>query len=180
MSLDRILAYINEFCILMSVVWIAMGWYRIRHHRVHAHRRAMLTGSAFAVAFFLSYVLKTLLVGDSTFGGPKSLNGAYMTFLQIHVTLATVAAVLGVITLRYAFRRNFRSHRRVAPWTAVMWFVTAGMGLAVFLLLYVLYAPGTPENVVRTITGVGSVATKVSPLHHHLPTWDGTVRSWMG
>lgn len=178
MSLDRTLAYINEFCMLMSVVWILIGWYRVRHHQLHAHRRAMLTGSAFATAFFVTYVLKTLLVGDSTFGGPKSLNTAYMVFLQIHVTLATIAAILGVITLRYAFRRNFRSHRRVAPWTAGMWCVAAGTGLVVFLLLYVVYRPGTPENVVRTITGAGSTSARVS--RHNLPTWDGTVRSWLG
>lgn len=158
MSLDRILAYINEFCMLASVAWIAVGWWRIKHHRVRAHRAAMLTGSAFAAAFFVTYVLKTLLVGDSTFGGPRSLNAAYLAFLQIHVTLATVAAVLGVITLRYAFRANFRRHRRWAPWTAGMWFVAAGTGLVVFLLLYVVYRPGTPTNVVRTITGLGSVS----------------------
>ncbi len=162
MSLDRILAYINEFCMLASVGWIAVGWHRIRQRRIEAHRRAMLTGASFAAAFFVTYVLKTLLVGDSTFGGPKALSGAYLGFLQVHVMLATTAAVLGVITLRYALRQNFTRHRRVAPWTAVMWFVAAGTGLVVFLLLYVVYRPGTPMNVVRTITGEGPVAVKTA------------------
>ena len=148
-----VLGYLNEAFMLSSAASLLVGWYRIRHHQVHAHRKAMLTTSALATGFFLSYVAKSLIYGDTSFGGPAALRTPYLAFLQVHVGLATIAAVLGILTLRWALRSQFRPHRRLAPWTAGMWLVAAGTGLVVFLLLYVVYPSGANENVVRTIIG---------------------------
>ncbi len=145
------LADFNEFCLLASAAAVARGWWLIRRRRVEAHRRAMLLASVLASCFFLSYAAKTVLIGDTTFGGPGHLLTAYLVFLQIHVTLATVAAILGVLTLRRALRGQFARHRAIAPWTAAMWFVATGTGLVVFLLLYVFFAPGPTTNVLRAI-----------------------------
>ena len=147
------LADFNEFCLLTSAGAVIRGWWLIRRHQVDAHRRTMLVATTLALAFFLSYVVKTLLLGDTTFGGPSRWLAPYLTFLQIHVILATGAAILGVITLRRALRADYKRHRKIAPWTAVMWFVATGTGLVVFLLLYVLFAPGPTTNVLRAVTG---------------------------
>ena len=147
------LADFNEFCLLSSAAGVIRGWWLIRRRRIDAHRRTMLTAAGLAVAFFLSYVAKSLLIGDTNFGGPRGLLPAYLTFLQIHVILATAAAVLGVLTIRRALRRDFARHRRIAPWTATMWFVATGTGLVVFLLLYVFFRPGATTNVLRAVTG---------------------------
>ena len=155
MSGSQFLGYLNEAFMLSSAASLLVGWYRIRHKQVHRHRRAMLTTSALAIGFFLSYVVKSMVYGDTTFGGPASLSTAYQVFLLVHVGLATLAAILGIITLRYALRSRFGRHRRVAPWTAGMWLVAAGTGLAVFLLLYVVFPSGADQNVVRTIVGAG-------------------------
>lgn len=153
MTGSLVLGYLNEAFMLSSAGFLLVGWYRVRHHQIHEHRRAMLTTAALAVGFFLSYAAKSLIYGDTTFGGPKAVSAAYQVFLQVHVALATLAAVLGIVTLRYALRRRFGRHRRVAPWTAGMWLVAAGTGLVVFVLLYVVFPPGVDQNVVRTIVG---------------------------
>jgi putative membrane protein len=150
-----ILGYINEAFMLSSAASLLVGWYRIRHKEVARHRRAMLTTATLATGFFVSYVVKSLVYGDTTFGGPRDLSTAYQVFLQVHVLLATLAAILGILTLRYALRSRFDRHRRVAPWTASMWLVAAGTGLVVFILLYVAFPPGADQNVVRTIVGAG-------------------------
>jgi putative membrane protein len=147
-------AVLNEAFMIVSAVAVATGWYWIRRRQVARHRRWMLTGAACAVAFFLTYVGKTLFVGDTAFGGPARLAGVYQAFLQTHTILATVAAVLGIVTLRRAFRREFRRHRRIAPWTATTWLVTAATGLGVFLLLYVVFPPGpTSTNLLKVLFG---------------------------
>lgn len=155
MSGSVLLGYVNEAFMLSSAASLLIGWQRIRHGQVARHRRAMLTTATLAVAFFVSYAVKSLVYGDTTFGGPAGIATAYQVFLQVHVTLATLAAILGILTLRYALRSRFDRHRRIAPWTASMWLVAAGTGLVVFLLLYVVFPPGADQNVVRTIVGAG-------------------------
>ncbi|MBX6395384.1 MAG: DUF420 domain-containing protein [Alicyclobacillaceae bacterium] len=150
---ERVVPYINEACILLSAASAAVGWYLIRRKRVEAHRRAMTLSVVLAAAFFLSYAFKTVLIGDTTFGGPVQWRFAYQVFLQIHSVLATVAAVLGFIALRFAFQGRFGSHKKIGPWAATVWFVTAATGLMVFLLLYVIYEPGPTMNMFRTWFG---------------------------
>ncbi len=147
------LAYLNEAFMLLSALSVALGWRAIRQGRRDVHRRYMLTGSTLAVLFFVSYVLKSFLVGDTNFGGPQSWAVPYLVFLQIHTVLATVAAVLGIVTLRLALLGRFGRHRRIAPWTATSWFVAAAMGLGVFLMLYIVFPPGATTNMLRAILG---------------------------
>lgn len=147
------LSYFNEACIISSAIVFAVGWYYIRKHRVKVHRRLMLTGSLLASLFFVTYVGKTVFIGDTMFGGPKRLSPFYYVFLQSHSILATVAAVLGVITLVFAFKARFGKHRRIGPWTVVIWFITAATGLTVFIMLYILYTPGQTAGLLHAWLG---------------------------
>lgn len=140
--MQAVWGFINEAFMIISAVCVAIGWYFIRQKRVRTHRAFMLAGTVFGAAFFVSYLLATFFVGDTFFGGPAKYGVAYQIFLQVHVLLATLAAVLGVITLRRAFKGRFRKHRQVAPWTASMWFISAITGLGVYLMLFVIFPPG--------------------------------------
>lgn len=147
------LAYLNEALMISSAVCLAFGWRAIRQHQIARHRRLMVWASWLGGLFFITYVVKTLLIGDTTFGGPNAWSLPYQVFLQTHATLATVAGVLGIITLRLALTARFGRHRRVAPWTATLWLIAAGSGLMVFLLLYIVFPPGTTANVLQALTG---------------------------
>ncbi len=147
------LSYFNEACIISSAIVFSFGWYQIRRKRIETHRRLMLTGSVLAALFFITYVLKTIVIGDTEFGGPKSVSPFYYTFLQSHSVLATIAAIFGIVTLTYAFKGRFSRHRRVGPWTVTIWFVTAATGLTVFILLYIAYPPGPTTNLFRAFIG---------------------------
>lgn len=143
---------LNEVFMIISAILIATGWVYIRRGKRETHRKFMLAGATFATAFFISYVLRSLLVGDTTFGGPHKYSLAYTIFLQAHATLATVAAIIGIITIRRALLERFTLHRRIAPWTASVWLIAAASGLVVFLLLYVVYRPGITTNLFRAVT----------------------------
>jgi putative membrane protein len=147
------LPLLNECFMIASAVLVAIGWRAIRRARRDTHRRLMLTASAFGLAFFISYALRTVLVGDTSFGGPAAWRIPYLVFLQIHTVLATVAGILGIVTLRRALRGRFDLHRRIAPWTAVLWLVAAGTGLMVYLMLYVVFPPGVTTNLWRAVGG---------------------------
>ncbi|QQE81214.1 DUF420 domain-containing protein [Alicyclobacillus sp. SO9] len=142
-----------EGFIISSAIVFGFGWWQIRRRNVHVHRLLMLTGSILAALFFITYVFKTFAIGDTMFGGPKNLAAPYQLFLQTHSILATVAGIIGVVTLVYAFKARFRKHRRVGPWTVSLWFITAATGLTVFLMLYVIYPPGPTANIWKAWIG---------------------------
>jgi putative membrane protein len=147
------LPYVNQAFIVVSAIVMAFGWAAIRRGKKETHKRLMLTSVVLAACFFISYVLKTAVVGDTTFGGPKGIRPFYYTFLQIHSILATVAAIMGVITLVYAYRELFGKHRKIGPWTAIIWFITAITGVTVFLLLYIIFPTGEPANILHAWLG---------------------------
>lgn len=151
--MDLAISYLNEAFIISSAIVMAFGWRKIRQGKKEVHRRLMITASILASLFFISYVLKTVIVGDTSFGGPKTIQPAYQLFLQAHSILATVAAVMGIFTLRYAIKAIFGKHKKIARWTAITWFVTAATGLTVFLLLYIVFPPGPTTNVFRAWLG---------------------------
>lgn len=144
--------YVNEALMLASAAAAIAGWRAIRCRRVERHRRLMLAAAAFGGAFFVSYVLRSLIEGDTTFGGPPQWRPFYLAFLQFHVGLAVAGGVLGVVALRRGLAGRFPQHRRVAPWAAALWLLAAATGLAVFLMLYVVFPPGPTRSLWEALT----------------------------
>ncbi|MFB4475529.1 DUF420 domain-containing protein, partial [Oceanobacillus caeni] len=59
----------------------------------------------------------------------------------------------GIITLTLAFKRNITKHRKIGPYTAIIWFATAITGVMVYLFLYVFWGVGETTNLFRAIWG---------------------------
>lgn len=133
---------LSEALMLASAAVAAAGWYAIRRGRTEVHRRLMVAASGLGAVFLVTYLARSLVVGDTTFGGPARLRAPYLAFLAAHILLATIGGVLGVVALGRALKGRFQAHRRVAPAAATLWFVAAGTGLVVYLLLYVIFPPG--------------------------------------
>lgn len=144
-------ALVNELFMIASSLCAAIGIGYIRKRATVLHRMWMLTAASLGVCFFVSYVLGSLIVGDTAFGGPRSLDVPYQIFLLLHIALAITAGVMGVLTIRAAVRQRFDVHRRLAPMTATLWFIAAGTGLLVYLLLFVFFSPGQTVNLFHAL-----------------------------
>ena len=77
----------------------------------------------------------------------------YTIFLIFHITLSTIGAVFGVVTLVLAFKRKITLHRKLGPVTSIIWFFSAITGLMVYLLLYILYDSGNTTSMIKAILG---------------------------
>jgi putative membrane protein len=148
-----ILATISTTFIVVSAIFVACGWVQIVKGNRETHRRLMLWGAGFALAFFIIYMSRTVFVGNTTFGGPEELKLAYHLFLFFHITLATTAGVFGIITLLHAFNKRFAKHKKIGRWTAVIWLLTAPTGVIVYVLLYVMYPGGDTRPMIDAILG---------------------------
>ncbi|WP_053219793.1 DUF420 domain-containing protein [Virgibacillus senegalensis] len=148
-----ILPTISTFFIVLSAVLIAIGWYLIAKNRFSAHKRTMIAAAVSALLFFIIYMSRTIFVGNTSFGGPDDIKLYYTLFLIFHIILATVGAVFGLVTLTLAFKRRIKKHRKIGPVTSIIWFFTAITGVAVYLLLYILYDGGETTSMIKAILG---------------------------
>ncbi|WP_066176317.1 DUF420 domain-containing protein [Bacillus marinisedimentorum] len=148
-----ILPTISTSFIVISAVLIAIGWYLISRRRVEAHKKVMTAAGVFALLFFIIYVSRTVFVGNTEFGGPDSIKKYYTAFLIFHIVLATTGGVFGLVSLYSGYKNNLGRHRKIGPWTSIIWFFTAITGVAVYLLLYIIYEGGATTSMIKAILG---------------------------
>ncbi|GIN83835.1 membrane protein [Heyndrickxia sporothermodurans] len=149
-----ILPTISTSCIVISAIFVAIGWNLIRKKKIDLHKKMMTFAAIFAVVFFIIYASRTIFIGNTSFGGPDNLKIFYTIFLIFHITLATIGAVFGIITLWSGYKNRLSFHRKLGPVTSVIWFFTAITGVIVYLLLYVFYHGGETTSVIKAILGV--------------------------
>jgi putative membrane protein len=148
-----ILPTISTFFIILSALLVAIGWNLIRKRKIEAHKKTMLAAAVSAILFFIIYVSRTILVGNTSFGGPDSLKIYYTVFLVFHIILATTGAMFGVMTINAGLKDNLVRHRKLGPITSIIWFFTAITGVTVYLLLYVFYKGGEVTSMFKAILG---------------------------
>uniref|UniRef100_UPI00215A4D2B DUF420 domain-containing protein n=1 Tax=Staphylococcus aureus TaxID=1280 RepID=UPI00215A4D2B len=65
----------------------------------------------------------------------------------------TIGGVLGLVQIITAFKDKYNVHRKFGPFASVIWFCTAITGVAVYLLLYVLYPGGETTSLIKATFG---------------------------
>lgn len=153
MDIFTIFPTISTSFIIISAVLVAIGWYYAANKKFETHKKVMVFAAIFAILFFLVYSSRTIFIGNTSWGGPDDLKPYYLVFLIFHIFLATVSAVFGITTLTLAYKKNFAKHRKLGKSTAMMWFFTAFTGVAVYVLLYVMYPGGHTKPVWEVILG---------------------------
>ena len=148
-----ILPTISTTFIVLSAICVAIGWGQIRQRKIEAHKKTMTLAGVFAISFFIIYMSRTVFIGNTSFGGPDDIKIYYTIFLIFHVTLATIGAVFGLISLISGYKNKLSLHRKLGPITSIIWFFTAITGVAVYLLLYVIYHGGETTSTIKAILG---------------------------
>lgn len=145
---------LSTLLIVLSAIFVAIGWNLILKRKIEAHKKMMIAAAVAAVCFLVIYLSRTILIGNTSFGGPDHLKIYYTIFLIFHINLAIFGAVLGVITIRSGLKNNLTKHRRLGPIASIVWFFTAITGVLVYLLLYVFYKGGETTSMFRAILGL--------------------------
>lgn len=148
-----ILPTISTIFIVLSAILVAIGWYLIAKRKIEAHKKVMYLAGLAATIFFIIYASRTIFVGNTAFGGPDDIKIYYTIFLIFHITLATVGAGFGLTSLWTGHKNKMALHRKIGPISSIIWFFTGITGVAVYLLLYVIYEGGETTSVFKAILG---------------------------
>lgn len=146
--------FLSTLLIVLSAILVATGWVLIIKGHKEKHKKAMVSAAISALLFLIIYVSRTVLVGNTSFGGPDHIKIYYTVFLIFHIVLSITGATFGVVTLRLAFKGNFKKHKKIGPITSVIWFFTAITGVMVYLFLYVIYSGGETTSLIKAILGL--------------------------
>ncbi len=144
---------ISTFFIVLSAVLVAVGWGLIVKRKIEAHKKTMIAAAVSALLFLLIYVSRTILVGNTSFGGPEELKIYYTMFLIFHIILSTSGAVFGIVTIHAGLKNNLVKHKKLGPITSIIWFFAAVTGVTVYFLLYVFYKGGETTSMIKAILG---------------------------
>ena len=139
MSLVQTLPHLNASLNLMSFLFLMAGYRFIRRKQIAAHRACMISACVTSLLFFASYITYHVQVGSVRFPGTGPVRTFYLTLLASHTILAASVPVLAIITLTFALRERFGSHRRIARWTFPIWAYVSITGVMVYVMLYWLY-----------------------------------------
>jgi uncharacterized membrane protein YozB (DUF420 family) len=141
MSVEQLPA-LNAALNSVSAVLLLAGYRFIRRRDQHRHRLCMVAAFGVSVLFLTSYVIYHYHAGSTPFPGTGWIRPLYFTLLVSHVILAAVIPPLAIVTLLRAVRGDIERHRWIARWTLPAWLYVSVTGVAIYWMLYHVYAGG--------------------------------------
>ena len=131
-------ALLNTSLIVISGIFLLLGYYFIRQRQIELHKRSMLTATTFAALFLVVYVSRALLFETKVFAGEGLVRVIYLAILISHTILAILVGPLALLTLRRALRGEFSKHRQIARVTFPMWLYVVVTGWLIYWMLHSL------------------------------------------
>jgi len=115
---------------------LVAGWFLIRAGKREAHRRVMTAAFACSILFLVSYLVYHAQVGSVRFQAQGTVRTVYLAILLTHTVLAAVVPFLAVVTIFFARKGRFESHRRLARVALPVWLYVSVTGVVIYLMLY--------------------------------------------
>ncbi len=136
----EVLTFLSLASIGLSGILILAGLLFIKTGRRELHKKAMLSASFLALLFLIFYGIKAFLYPPKPYEGP--FKGLYLFVLISHSILAAVNFPLAVITVFLGVTNRLEKHKKIAPFTAVVWIYVAVTGWIIYVFMTFLNRHG--------------------------------------
>lgn len=133
------LTHVNAALNGVTIVFLVLGLYFIRHRQRDRHRLCMIAATLVSAAFLVTYLIYHFNAGLAKFGGEGTIRPIYFTLLVAHVLVAIVITPLVPLTLYRALTGQFEGHKRIARWTWPLWMYVALSGVVIYVMAVHLY-----------------------------------------
>jgi putative membrane protein len=131
-------ATFNTGLIVVSGLFLLIGYYFIRRRQIARHRASMITATVFAGLFLVVYITRFVLYDPKIFVGEGVVRAIYLAILGSHTVLAIAVGPMVLVTIWRAVRRQWSPHRRLARITLPVWLYVVVTGWTVFYMLHAL------------------------------------------
>ena len=129
---------LNTSLIVISGIFLLVGYVFIRRRQIELHKRSMLTATLFAALFLVVYVSRAVLFETKVFAGEGIVRAIYLVILISHTILAILVGPFALITLRRALKGDYTKHRQIARITFPMWLYVVITGWVIYWMLHSL------------------------------------------
>ncbi len=139
MEIFSVLPHIQVALNITAISLLCLGYYFISQNNRNAHKFCMLSAIAVSMLFLTCYLYYHAHVGHVPFAGHGFIRPVYFTILISHLILATCIIPLVIISLYFAIKKNFSSHKRITRWLFPIWIYVSLTGIIVYLLVFNFY-----------------------------------------
>lgn len=122
-----------------STVLLTFGYILIKQGKKAAHRNCMVGALITSTVFLACYLVYHSFAGRTTFVNPQWFRPIYLAILLTHTVLAVVIVPMVMVTVVFAIRQRWESHRKIARWTWPVWMYVSVTGVVIYLLLYQIF-----------------------------------------
>lgn len=126
---------VNATLNAMSAMCLVAGFINIKKRNRVIHQRFMVAALIFSALFLASYLVYHNFQGDTPFTGEGFIRPVYFFILITHIVLSIFALPMALITVFFAWKSNFKSHRKIARITFPIWLYVSVTGVLVFAML---------------------------------------------
>ena len=124
----------------LAAVFLGLGYFFIKRGNKIAHRNCMAAAISSSALFLAGYLTYHFTVkGVTHFTNPVWFRPVYLAILLTHLVLASAILPLIIITVVFAIKGRFDSHKRIARWTWPLWMYVSVTGVIIYLLLYRIF-----------------------------------------
>jgi len=135
----------------LSAVFLAAGYYFIRHGNKSKHRNCMVSAFISSTVFLVCYLTYHMGMrihygkGHTEFLEPQWFRPIYLFILFSHLMLAIAIVPLVLMTLHRAVKQRFELHKKIARWTWPIWMYVSVTGVMIYLILYQIFPQTYPR-----------------------------------
>ncbi len=131
----RFLPTVNACLNASAASLLLCGFIAVKRRAYRAHRYFMVSAFAASSLFLVCYLAYHYLHGDTKFQGVGPVRVLYFGILISHVLLSTAVVPMALTAFYFAWKREFRKHKRVTRILWPIWMYVSVTGVVVFFFL---------------------------------------------
>jgi putative membrane protein len=135
---SKSLPLINATLNTLTACLLIFGLIQIKKGHKETHIKIMLSATLVSTLFLISYVTYHFYQGDTKFLQVGLIRSLYFFILISHILLSIINLPLILLTLWFAFQKNYDLHKKFARITFPIWLYVSISGVLVYFFLNII------------------------------------------